>query len=80
MDTHLADDREADAACADVEPETNDEKIETRGQDCVAAGDATGDDVGVADRGNVGSLHRRAYSLDREAVDVDARSVSISLS
>ena len=80
MDNHLADDREADAACAVVEPGENDEKIETRGEDRAAAGDAAGDDVGVVDRGNVDSLHRRAYSLDREAVDVDARSVSISLS
>ena len=80
MDTHLADDREADAACADVEPEDTNEKIETRDQDCSDAGDATGDDGDMVDRRRLESLHRRAYSLDREGVDVDARSVSISLS
>ena len=80
MDTHLADDREADAACADVEPEDTNEKIETRDQDCSDAGDATGDDGAMVDRRRLESLHRRAYSLDREGVDVDARSVSISLS
>jgi hypothetical protein len=42
--------------------------------------DAACADDGLEDRRHLEGLHRRAYTLDREAVDVDARSVIISLS
>ena len=82
MDNHLADAREADAACADVEPteiEKN-EKIKTRTEDRGDAGDSSSDVDGVVDRRYDESIHHRSFTLDRDAVDVDARSLKFSLS
>lgn len=81
MDNQPADAREADTACADVEPEVKaDEENTTRDAEFVLAIDGDVHADGLEDRRHLDGLRRRAYTLDREAVDVDARSVIISMS
>ena len=64
MDETLADNREDDAACADVELaeiEKN-EQIEARVEDSDVAVDHTDNDSGVVDRGYRENMHHRFFN------------------